>query len=137
MAIPTRLELLCRLFIGLFVGFFCVTTALFVRYKSMHPLPQVAAVQSSGASPALPRGTAIMSFSAATQSSRSAPPLKSAQMTLIASSSSTVVTFIAALVVNLMSWRSRQRGQPGKDGARPPDAHHGDARKRVRDGRNG
>jgi hypothetical protein len=48
-----RLGLFCRLFLCLFVGFFCVTAALFVRYMSVEQLPQVTVLQSKNASQAL------------------------------------------------------------------------------------
>ncbi|MDR3095995.1 MAG: hypothetical protein LBV73_02860 [Paraburkholderia sp.] len=132
MAISTRLELFCRLFLGLFVGFFCVTTALFVRYKLAHQLPPVTVVQLNGASHAAPGGAAAMPVSRAARSRRATPLLDRGTSVLIASSSSTVVTFIAALVVNLLNWRrSRRRGRPGKIGRQQADPGPRETRKRA------
>ena len=119
----TRLELFCRLFLGLFVGFFCVTAGLFVRYKTANHAPQVAAAQSKGASQALPAqaparlfASASASVPASVSASRSppvTPSLDPDERMLITSSTSTLVAFIAAAVANVMSWRRSRRRQRG------------------------
>ena len=83
----SRLELICRLLLGLFVGFFCVTAALFVRYNAANHVAQV---------------------------------LKPEQRMLITSSTSTFVTFIAALVANLLSWKKGKRARSQKESGAPP-----------------
>ena len=120
MANSIRLELLCRLFLGLFVGFFCVTAVLFVRSKSANLLPQVTVEQPKGASQALSGSSPAVPRSSASQSQRAAPLLDAEEKTLIASSASTLVTFIAAVVANLLSWRKdRRRKRPRKSGTPP------------------
>ena len=117
MSNPIRLELFCRLFLGLFVGFFCVTAALVVRYRSATQQPQVIVVQSKSTSQALPRSAAAVPFSSASQSQAATPSLDTEERTLIASSASTFVTFIAAVVTNFLSWREDKRGRrPRKRG---------------------
>jgi hypothetical protein len=100
----TRVELFCRLFLGLFVGFFCITAALFVRYMSANQLPQVTVVQKS-ASQALSGSAPAVPFSSASQYQPTTPSLDTEEKTLIASSASTIVTFIVAAVTNFLSWR--------------------------------
>ena len=120
MANSIRLELLCRLFLGLFVGFFCVTAVLFVRSKSANLLPQVTVEQSKGPSQALSGSSPAVPFSSASQSQRAAPLLDAQEKTLIASSASTLVTFIAAVVANFLSWRKdKRRRRPRKSGTPP------------------
>lgn len=118
-----RLELFCRLFLGLFVGFLCVTAVLFVRYESANRLPQMI-VQSKGASQPLSASAPAVPSSSASQSQPAVPSLNAEERTLIASSTSTFVTFIAAVVVNVLSWRKdKRRRRPSKSGtppARPP-----------------
>lgn len=97
----TRLELFRRLFLGLCVGFFCVTAALFLRDRSANQLPRVIAVSSGGASRASP-GSAPKAASTPLQ-------LDAAEKALIASSTSTLVTVIAVVVTNFLSWRRRKR----------------------------
>jgi hypothetical protein len=46
--------------------------------------------------------------------------LDSEQKTLITSSTSTLVAFIAAVVANLLSWRNRRRGRPPRKTRTPP-----------------
>jgi hypothetical protein len=101
----TRLELFCRLFLGLFVGFFCITATLFVRYMSASQLPQVTVAQSKSASQALSGSAPAVPFSSASRYQPTTPSLDTEEKTLIASSTSTIVTFIAAAVTNLLSWR--------------------------------
>ncbi|MGF6971024.1 hypothetical protein OKW43_008119 [Paraburkholderia sp. WC7.3g] len=100
----TRLELFCRLFLGLFVGFFCITAALFVRYMSGTQLPQVTVVQSSTSQPLSGSVTAVP-LSSASPYQPTTPSPDTGEKTLIASSASTIVTFIAAAVTNFLSWR--------------------------------
>ncbi len=118
-----RLELFCRLFLGLFVGFLCVTAVLFVRYESANRLPQMI-VQSKGASQPLSASAPAVPSSSASQSQPAVPSLNAEERTLIASSTSTFVTFIAAVVVNVLSWRKDKRWRrPSKrdtPAARPP-----------------
>ncbi|HKT99092.1 MAG TPA: hypothetical protein VJS30_21605 [Paraburkholderia sp.] len=118
-----RLELFCRLFLGLFVGFFCVTAALFVRYKTANHLPQVTAVQSKGASQALAANAPAKTFASASQVRPATPSLDPEERILITSSTSTIVTFIAAMVANLLSWRKGKRRQPPKARGAPPASH--------------
>jgi hypothetical protein len=101
----TRLELFCRLFLGLFVGFFCITATLFERYMSANQLPQVTVVQSKSASQALSGSAPAVPLSSASRYQPTTPSLDTEEKTLIASSASTIVTFIAAAVTNLLSWR--------------------------------
>jgi hypothetical protein len=101
----TRLGLFCRLFLGLFVGFFCVTAALFVRYMSAEQLPQVTVLQSKNASQALSGSAPAVSFTSAFPLQPTTPSLHTEEKTLIASSASTFVAFIAAAVTNFLSWR--------------------------------
>lgn len=82
----SRLELICRLLLGLFVGFFCVTAALFVRYNAANHVAHV---------------------------------LEPEERILITSSTSTFVTFIAALVANLLSWRKGKRTRRQKESGAP------------------
>ncbi|KAA1014508.1 hypothetical protein FVF58_06645 [Paraburkholderia panacisoli] len=105
MANSTRLELFCRLFLGLFVGFFCITAALSVRYMSGNQLPQVTFVQSKSTSHPLSGSVPAAPFSSASpyQPTMSSPDAE--KKALIASSASTIVTFIAAAVTNFLSWR--------------------------------
>lgn len=116
----TRLELFCRLFLGLFVGFFCVTAGLFVRYKAVNHAPQVSATQFRGASQAMSlRAPAkhLASASASAPASRAQPATPSLgpdERILITSSTSTLVTFIAAAVANVMSWRQGKRRRRGR-----------------------
>jgi hypothetical protein len=100
-----RLGLFCRLFLGLFVGFFCVTAALFVRYMSVEQLPQVTVLQSKNASQALSGSAPAVSFTSAFPLQPTTPSLHTEEKTLIASSASTFVAFIAAAVTNFLSWR--------------------------------
>ncbi|WP_179401333.1 hypothetical protein [Burkholderia guangdongensis] len=110
MANLTRLELFCRLFLGLFVGFFCVTAMLFVRDELPSSLPQGAAVQPKNATRALPGGAPAVRFSSVSPSQPAAPSPDAKEKVLIASSTSTLVTFIAAAVANFLGWRKgRQR----------------------------
>ena len=121
MANFTRLELFCRLFLGLFVGFFCITAALFVRYKSTNQLPQVTVMQSKSASQAFSGSAPAVPFSSASQSLQPATPsLDTEEKTLIASSTSTLVTFIAAAVANFLSWRKDKRARRPKKSGTPP-----------------
>ena len=123
-----RLELFCRLFLGLFVGFFCVTAALFVRYKTVTHPQQVTAVQSEGASKApsrtpsrTPSASALARpFVPASRSQRATPSLQPEERILITSSTSTFVTFIAAAVANFMSWRARKRRRQTNRSGAPP-----------------
>ena len=115
-----RLELICRLLLGLFVGFFCVTAGLFVRYKTANHVPQVTAVQSSGTSHALAASAPARPIASASQSHRVTPRLDPQVSILITSSTSTVVTFIAALVANLLSWRKGKRRRLPKARGAPP-----------------
>ena len=108
MANSTRLDLFCRLFLGLFVGFFCITAALFVRYLSGNQLPQVTVVQSKSASQPLSGSAPAVPFSPASRYQPTTPSPHTEEKTLIASSASTIVTFIAAAVTNLLSWRKRK-----------------------------
>ncbi|MHB9841666.1 hypothetical protein Q8F57_043475 [Paraburkholderia terrae] len=101
----TRLGLFCRLFLGLFVGFFCVTAALFVRYMSAEQLPQVTVLQSKNASQALSGSAPAVPFTSAFPLQSTTPSLHTEEKTLIASSASTFVAFIAAAVTNFLSWR--------------------------------
>jgi len=101
----TRVELFCRLLLGLFVGFFCITAALFVRYMSANQLPQVTVVQLKTASQALSGSAPAVPFSSASQYQPTTPSLDTEEKTLIASSASTIVTFIVAAVTNFLSWR--------------------------------
>jgi len=101
----TRVELFCRLLLGLFVGFFCITAALFVRYMSANQLPQVTVVQLKNASQALSGSAPAVPFSSASQYRPTTPSLDTEEKTLIASSASTIVTFIVAAVTNFLSWR--------------------------------
>lgn len=113
----TRLELFCRLFLGLFVGFFCITAALFVRYMSANPLPEVAVVQSKSASQTLSGSAPAASSSSASRSRPATPSPDTREMTLIASSTSTLVTFIAAAVAHLLSGgKGKRAGRPTKGG---------------------
>ena len=105
MANSTRLELFCRLFIGVFVGFFCITAALFVRYMSGNQLPQVTVLQSKGASQPLSGSGPAVPFPSASPHKPTTPSLDTEEKTLIASSASTIVTFIAAAVTNFLRWR--------------------------------
>ena len=105
MAKFTRLEVFCRLFLGLFVGFFCVTAALFVRYISADQLPQVTVLKLKSASPALLASAPAAPFSSASQLQPKTSSLDTEEETLIASSASTLVAFIAAAVTKLLSWR--------------------------------
>ncbi|SAL85753.1 hypothetical protein AWB74_07424 [Caballeronia arvi] len=105
MAHPTKLELFCRLFLGLFVGFFCLTTALFLRYTSANQLPQVPVVQSKSASQAVSGSAPAVPFSSAFRYQPATLSLETDEETLIASSASTIVVFIAAAVANFLSWR--------------------------------
>ncbi|WP_143062387.1 hypothetical protein [Paraburkholderia diazotrophica] len=112
-----RLDLLCRLFLGLFVGFFCVTAALFSRYIiSADQSPQVTVVQSKSASQALSGGASAVPLSSAAQHPSSTTPSRDAEeKTLIASSTSTIVTFIAAAVISFLTWRKdRARASKSK-----------------------
>lgn len=113
----TRLELFCRLFLGLFVWFFCVTAALFVRYRTANHPQQVTAVQSNDTSRALPASAPAKSFASSSQ--RAARPLEPEERILITSSTSTLVTFIAAAVANCMSWWERRRRRRAKPGSAP------------------
>lgn len=112
MANSLRLELFCRLFLGLFVGFFCVTAALFVRYKWASPLPQATFAHAKGASASrtLPGSAPAATFSSVSQSQPATPSPDAGEKTLLASSASTVVTFIAAAVANFMYWKTNGRG---------------------------
>src|SRR5579864_1406235 len=101
----TRLKLFCRLFLGLFVGFFCITAALFVRYMSRNQLPQVTVVQSKSTSQPLSGSVPAVPFSSASPYQPTTPSPDAEEKTLIASSASTIVTFIAAAVTNFLSWR--------------------------------
>ncbi|SIT45591.1 conserved hypothetical protein [Paraburkholderia piptadeniae] len=114
-----RLELLCRLFLGLFVGFFCVTAALFVRYVvSANPLPQVAVLQSKSASQAASGRAPAVPFLSASQHQPATPSQNTEERTLIASSTSTIVTFIAAAVTNFLSWwKDRAKASRSKQDA--------------------
>jgi hypothetical protein len=82
----TRVELFCRLLLGLFVGFFCITAALFVRYMSANQLPQVTVVQLKNASQALSGSAPTVPFSSASQYQPTTPSLDTEEKTLIASS---------------------------------------------------
>lgn len=116
----TRLELICRLLLGLFVGFFCVTVGLFVRYKAANHLPQAAAVQYKGASRALAAGTPARPFASAARAQPVTPPLDPEQRMLITSSTSTFVAFVAAVVANVLSWcKGKRRRRPHKRSAPP------------------
>lgn len=119
MANSMKLELLCRLFLGLFVGFFCITALLFVRYKPANSLPQVPVEQSKGISHGLPRSIPAVPVSSASQSQGAATVLDVEARTLIASSASTVVTFIALAVASFLSWRKDKRRRPRKSGTPP------------------
>ncbi|KND57423.1 hypothetical protein BSCH_01479c [Candidatus Paraburkholderia schumanniana] len=99
------LELICRLFVGLFVGFFCVTAVLFVHYISADTRSQVSVVRSKSASPALLGSAPAVPFSSASEHRQSTPSLDSEERTLIASSASTLVAFIAVAVTSFLSWR--------------------------------
>ncbi|CAB3808942.1 hypothetical protein LMG28614_06918 [Paraburkholderia ultramafica] len=101
----TRLDLFCRLFLGLFVGSFCITAALFVRYLSGNQLPQATVVQSKSASQPLSQSAPAVAFSSASPYQPTTPSLDTEEKTLIASSATTIVTFIAAVVTNFLSWR--------------------------------
>ena len=98
----TRLGLFCRLFLGLFVGFFCVTAALFVRYTSEEQLPQVLVAQSKNASQTMSGSAPAVPFRSAIPHQPTTPPLDTEEKTLIASSASTFVAFIAAAVTNVL-----------------------------------
>ena len=100
----TRLGLFCRLFLGLFVGFFCITATLFVRYMSANQLAQVTIAQSKGASQAWLGSTPAVRFSSASRHPPTTPSSDIEEKTLIASSVSTLVAFIAAAVTNFLSW---------------------------------
>jgi hypothetical protein len=116
----TRLELFCRLFLGLFVGFFCVTAALFVRYKAANPLAQVTLVQSRSASQSVATGAPAKAFASASRSQPATLSLAPEQSILITSSTSTVVTFLAALVAHVMNWSKGKRSRrPAQSGAPP------------------
>lgn len=115
-----RLELFCRLFLGLFVGFFCVTAALFVRYKTVTHPQQVTAVQSEGASQTPSASALARPFVPASRSQRATPSLQPEERILITSSTSTFVTFIAAAVANFMSWRARKRRRQTNRSGAPP-----------------
>ncbi|WP_131542686.1 hypothetical protein [Paraburkholderia hospita] len=105
MANSTRLELFCRFFLGVFVGFFCITAALFVRYISGNQLPQVTAVQPKSASQLLSGSAPAVPFSSASSHKPTTPSRDTEEKTLIASSAATIVTFIAAAVTNFLIWR--------------------------------
>lgn len=105
MANSTRLELFCRLFLGLFVGFSCITAALFVRYTSGSPLPQVTVVQSKSTSQPLSGSVPAVPFSSASPYQPTTPSPDTKEKTLIASSASTIVTFVAAAVTHFLRWR--------------------------------
>ena len=117
-----RLDLLCRLLLGLFVGFFCITAALFARYKSANPLPQVIVVQSKSASQALSGDAATVPSSSASRSQLATRPLDAQEKALIASSASTLVTFIATVVANFLSWRKDRRRRRSKTSGTPPSS---------------
>jgi hypothetical protein len=114
-----RLELFCRLFLGLFVGFFCITALLFVRYKYANHPPQVTVAQSKGASQTLSGSAPAVAFSSASQPRPATPLLDAEQRTLLTSSASTLVAFIAAVVVNFMSWKEK-RGRRSRKSGTPP-----------------
>lgn len=120
MANSIRLELICRLLLGLFVGFFCITAVLFVRYKSANPIPQMNIEQAKGRSQASSASAAAVPLSSVSTSQPATPLLDSEQKTLITSSTSTLVAFIAAVVANLLSWRNRRRGRPPRKTRTPP-----------------
>lgn len=115
-----RLELFCRLFLGLFVGFFGVTAVLFVRYESGSQLPQLNVARSKSASQALAANAPAVPFSSASQSRPATQLPATEEKTLIASSTSTLVTFIAAVVANLLSWRKDKRGTGQRKAGRLP-----------------
>ena len=100
-----RLRLLCRLFLGLFVGFFCITAALFLRYMSANQLQQVNVAQSKSASQALLESASTPQLSSAFQHQPITHSRDAAKRTLIASSASTFLAFIAAAATNFLSWR--------------------------------
>ena len=100
----TRLGLFCRLFLGLFVGFFCITATLFVRYMSANQLTQVTIAQSNSASHPRLGSTLAVPFSSASRHQPATPSPDIEERTLIASSVSTLVAFIAAAVTNFLSW---------------------------------
>ncbi|QBR02930.1 hypothetical protein [Paraburkholderia pallida] len=115
----TRLELFCRLFLGLFVGFFCVTAALFVRYKVASPLVQIPAVQLKSATQAVASGAPSRPVESAARLRPATPSLEPEERILITSSTSTLVTFVAAVVANLLSWRKGKRRRRPKESRAP------------------
>ncbi|WP_028218150.1 hypothetical protein [Paraburkholderia oxyphila] len=115
----TRLELFCRLFLGLFVGFFCVTAALFVRYKVASPLVQIPAVQLKSATQTVAGGAPSKPLAPVAKLRPAMPSLKPEERILITSSTSTLVAFIAAVVANLLSWRKGKRGRRPKESRAP------------------
>ena len=86
-------------------GRISITTALFVRYISGNQWPQVTAVQSKSASPPLSGSAPAVPFTSAFPLQPTTPSLHTEEKTLIASSASTFVAFIAAAVTNFLSWR--------------------------------
>ena len=119
-----RLELFCRLFLGLFVGFFCVTAALFVRDKWAVPLPHATVVQPKGApaprvSSVSPGSAPAVSIPPAARFRPTTPPMDAAEKTLLASSASTFVTFIAAAVASFLNWKTNARGRRARKSGAP------------------